>query len=114
VAERKRFIGGSEFNWLWRATWPLAELLIDDEGVAVRAAVWPLRWVVPSTRLAFGEIAHVEVGAAGGSSFRFRTNEPSWGDSVIFRASSGDRQAIIERLVSAGLDVRDRNGVKLS
>jgi hypothetical protein len=113
VSEPKRFIGGSE-KWLFHAPWPLVELVVDNEGVAVRGVIWPLRWLVPSARFALGDIAYVEVEAVGRlSNFTFRTKAPSLSSGVIFLTSPSQRQAIIESLASAGLDVRGRDGKKL-
>lgn len=114
MSEPKRFIGGSE-RWLFHAPWPLVELVIDDAGVAVRGVIWPLRWLVPSARFALGEIAYVEVWVVSRiSGFRFRTKARSSGDGLSFLASSSQRQAIIENLASAGLDVRCRDGERLN
>lgn len=120
VTEPKRFIGGSRTLWLWKASWPLAELVIDDEGIAIRGVIWPLRWLVPSIRIACADIAYVELDASDRNEFSFRTRPgvrtktPSWGDGVIFAAWPSQRQAIIERLASAGLDVRGRDGARLA
>jgi hypothetical protein len=108
--EPKRFIGGIGWGtWplMWRASWPLAELLISSNEVIVRPRRFG-RFLCPrGARYSIAELSFAEVGAWG-----IRFSSASDPRRITF-SGPGNRQ-IARLLAQRGIEVRDRRGRLIS
>jgi hypothetical protein len=108
--EPKQFIGGIGWGtWplMWRASWPLAQLVVTGDEVIVRPRRFARFLCPPGARYSIAELSFAEVGAWG---IRFRSaRDPRritfWGP--------GNRQ-IARLLTERGIEVRDRRGRLIS
>lgn len=104
--EPKRFIGGMGWGtWpvRWRASWPLAELVVTSDEIIVRPRRFA-RFLCPrGARYSIAELSFAEVGAWG---IRFRSaRDPR---RITF-SGLGNKQ-IARLLTQRGIEVSDRRG----
>jgi hypothetical protein len=104
--EPKRFIGGIGWGtWplRWRASWPLAELVVTNDEVIVRPRRFA-RFLCPrGARYSIAELSFAEVGAWG---IRFSSAKDP---RKITFSGPGNKQ-VARLLVHRGIELRDRRG----
>lgn len=104
--EPKRFIGGIGWGiWplRWRASWPLAELVVTSDEVIVRPRRFARFLCPPGARYSIAELSSAEVSAWG---IRFRSAR----DPRRITFSGRGNKQIARLLTQRGIEVRDRRG----
>jgi hypothetical protein len=104
--EPKRFIGGIGWGtWplMWRASWPLAQLVVTGDEVIVRPRRFARFLCPPGARYSIAELSFAEVGAWG---IRFSSAR----DPRRITFSGPGNKQIARLLAQRGIEVRDRRG----
>src|SRR5215467_7862255 len=93
---------------MWRATWPLAELVVTSDEVIVRPRRFVRFLCPPGARYSIAELSFAEVSVAWGIRFS-SARDPR---RITF-AGPGNKQ-IARLLAQRGIEVRDRRGRRTS
>ncbi|MDX6480590.1 MAG: hypothetical protein QOG85_1100 [Gaiellaceae bacterium] len=103
---QERFIGAITWGYLWRATWPLCELVITDDEVIVRPRRF-VRFVCPGARYGISGLSYAQKGAWG---IQFVSTHEPQSIPIMFGSLPGDTPKIARLLAARGIEFRDRKG----